>query len=99
MSNHTPAPWVVVTDHDPAISDYRWEIEVEGGMDVVCAMEMSGDLMPGDVERTDADFALIAACLDLLAACEALANAKDLLGFFGAQLHAREAIRKAQGEA
>jgi hypothetical protein len=42
---------------------------------------------------------LYASAPALLAACEALANARDLLGFFGAQLHARDAIRKAQGEA
>jgi hypothetical protein len=77
MANHTAAPWTVVTDHDTVNGQYAWEIEVQGGMDIVCAMDMAGDLMPGDVERTDADFALIASAPDLLAACE---GAAELLG-------------------
>jgi hypothetical protein len=99
MSNHTPGEWWFNPDGDESSTDPT----VEGPNGPIASIHhitrVVGEGRECHVEYGHfEDGHLIASAPDLLAACEELANAKDLLGFFGAQLHAREAIKKAKGE-
>ncbi len=69
--------------HDPT-----WGL-IEHGKTQICALH-SGNI---------ANARLIAAAPDLLVALESLLKSSEVFGRFDAQLDAREAIRKAKGEA
>jgi hypothetical protein len=69
--------------HDP-----NWGI-IKHGKSEICALH-SGNL---------ANARLIASAPDLLVALESLLKSSEVFGRFDAQLDAREAIRKAKGEA
>lgn len=98
--SHTPGPWTLeMTEDGDESGGYgtdSWTGEI---ITAPCEENPDGDQVCQVWPMDKANAHLIAAAPDLLAACEAMAAAKDLLGLMGAQMHAREALKKAKGGA